>query len=149
VVVNAVSGDEWTAVRGGGAWRAGVRLAGSAVRSLDRALVATGFGYDSARRAYQARVLTEVLPVVRDIRRFGAASLDLCAAAEGRVDAYYERGLGPWDMAAGGLIAQEAGLLVTGLSGTQAGPAMLVAAPPALHAPLHDLLVRLEADAGP
>jgi myo-inositol-1(or 4)-monophosphatase len=149
VVVNAVTGDEWTAVRGGGAWRAGVRLTGSVVTTLDQTLVATGFGYDSARRAHQARVLTTVLPRVRDIRRFGASSLDLCAAAEGRVDAYYERGLAPWDMAAGGLIAAEAGLLVTGLRGAPAGPAMLVAAPPALHGPLHDLLVEMAADAGP
>jgi myo-inositol-1(or 4)-monophosphatase len=79
----------------------------------------------------------------------GAASLDLCAAAEGLVDAFFEQGLAVWDQAAGGLIAQEAGLLVTGLRGAPPGPAMVLAAPPALHAPLHDLLVALEADGGP
>lgn len=149
VVRNAMTGEEWTAIRGGGAWRERVRLSGSSVASLDRALVATGFGYDAARRAHQAAVLTGVLPQVRDIRRMGAASLDLCAAAEGLVDAYFEKGLAAWDRAAGGLIAQEAGLLVTGLRGAPAGPAMVLAAPPAVHTALHDLLVRLDADGGP
>jgi myo-inositol-1(or 4)-monophosphatase len=149
VVRNAATGEEWTAVRGGGAWHNGVRLGGSGVTSLDQTLVATGFSYDAVRRAHQARVLTGVLPAVRDIRRMGAASLDLCAAAEGLVDAFFEQGLAVWDQAAGGLIAQEAGLLVTGLRGAPPGPAMVLAAPPALHAPLHDLLVALDADGGP
>lgn len=149
VVRNLATGEEWTAVRGGGAWRDGVRLTGSQVTSLDEALVATGFGYDAARRAYQAGVLAGVLPRVRDIRRMGAASLDLCAAAEGRVDAYFEKGLQEWDRAAGGLIAQEAGLLVTGLRDAPPGPAMVLAAPPAVYADLHDLLAGLDADGGP
>ncbi len=148
VVRNAVSGEEWTAVRGDGAWREGVRLTGSAVTSLDRALVATGFAYDATRRAHQAAVLTGVLPRVRDIRRYGVASLDLCAAAEGRVDAFFEQGLAAWDLAAGGLIAQEAGLVVSGLRGAPPGPAMVLAAPPSVYAALHDLLVDLDADAG-
>jgi myo-inositol-1(or 4)-monophosphatase len=116
---------------------------------LDRALVATGFGYDAARRAYQAIVLTGVLPRVRDIRRLGAAALDLCAAADGRVDAFFEKGLNAWDHAAGGLIATEAGLLVTGLRGVPPGPMMVVAGPPRLHQQLHDLLAELAADGGP
>jgi myo-inositol-1(or 4)-monophosphatase len=149
VVRNAATGEEWSAVLGGGAWRGGVRLGGSGVTTLDQALVATGFGYDATRRAHQAAVLTGVLPAVRDIRRMGAASLDLCAAAEGHVDAYFEKGLAIWDRAAGGLIAQEAGLLVTGLRGAPPGPEMVVAAPPAVHGALHDLLVRLDADRGP
>ncbi|WP_249713850.1 inositol monophosphatase family protein [Rhizomonospora bruguierae] len=149
VVHQVVTGDEWTAVLGGGAWRGGRRLTGSRERSLGQALVATGFGYDPARRAHQAAVLGGVLPRVRDIRRFGAASLDLCRAAEGLVDAYYERGLNPWDLAAGGLVAAEAGLRVAGLAGVPAGQDMVVAAPPALFDPLHDLLVELDAAAGP
>jgi myo-inositol-1(or 4)-monophosphatase len=149
VVRNAATGEEWSAVRGGGAWRDGTRLTGSGVAKLGQALVATGFGYDAARRAHQARVLVDVLPRVRDIRRFGAAALDLCAAAEGRVDAYFEKGLGPWDNAAGGLIAEEAGLTVSGLAGRPPGPDMVLAAPPAIYAELHDLLVRLDADGGP
>jgi myo-inositol-1(or 4)-monophosphatase len=90
-----------------------------------------------------------VLPRVRDIRRLGAAALDLCAAAEGRVDAFFEKGLNTWDHAAGGLIATEAGLLVTGLRGQPPGPTMVVAAPPAVHHQLHDLLVEQNADGGP
>ncbi len=149
VVRNAATGREWTATRGGGAYAGDRRLTGSTQTSLAQSLVATGFGYDPARRAHQAKVLAGLLSQIRDIRRFGAASLDLCMAAEGRCDAYYERGLGPWDHAAGGLIAAEAGLLVTGLRGTPAGPDLLLAAPPALHGQLHDRLVALDADAGP
>jgi myo-inositol-1(or 4)-monophosphatase len=149
VVRNAATGDEWTATRGGGAWRSGQRLTGSEETVLGQALIATGFAYDRARRAHQAQVVAALLPVVRDIRRFGAASLDLCAAAEGRVDAYYEKGLGHWDHAAGGLIAAEAGLIVSGLRGAPAGPELVLAAPPALYRPLHDQLVALAADGGP
>jgi myo-inositol-1(or 4)-monophosphatase len=149
VVRNAATGEEWTAVRGGGAWRDGRRLHGSRTAVLEQALVATGFGYDPARRAHQASVLADLLPRVRDIRRFGAASVDLCHAAEGRVDAYYEKGLQAWDHAAGGLIAVEAGLLVTGLRGAPPGPPMVLAAPPDLHRALHDRLVAGDADGGP
>lgn len=149
VVRNAATGQEWTAAAGQGAWRDGRRLLGSRQDRLGQALVATGFGYDPARRAYQARVVARLIAEVRDIRRIGAASLDLCLAAEGVVDAYYERGLHPWDHAAGGLIAAEAGLTVAGLAGASAGPEMLVAAPPALFRPLHDQLVALDAASGP
>jgi myo-inositol-1(or 4)-monophosphatase len=149
VVHNAVTGDEWTAIRGGGAYRAGRRLHGSAETELSQALVATGFGYDPARRTHQAAVLHRLISHVRDIRRFGAASLDLCMAAEGLVDAYYERGLNLWDHAAGGLIATEAGLRVGGLNGAGPGPELLIAAPPALFGPLHDHLARFGATDGP
>src|SRR5947207_5606731 len=87
VVRNAATGREWTAVRGGGAYRSGRAIAGSTVTELGQALVATGFGYAADRRAHQAQVVARLLPMVRDIRRFGAASLDLCFAAEGRFDA--------------------------------------------------------------
>jgi myo-inositol-1(or 4)-monophosphatase len=149
VVHNAATGEEWTAVRGAGAYRDGRRLSGSAATDLSQALVATGFGYDSARREHQAAVLARLLPRVRDIRRIGAASIDLCLAAEGLVDAYYEKGLNAWDQAAGGLVAAEAGLLVTGLAGARPGPALVLAAPPGLHEALHDLLVELDAAGGP
>ena len=72
-------------------------------------LVGTGFGYAAERRARQAEVLAEVLPRVRDIRRLGAAAIDLCLVAEGALDLYYERGINAWDVAAGGLVAAEAG----------------------------------------
>jgi myo-inositol-1(or 4)-monophosphatase len=149
VVRNAATGDEWTATRGGGAWRDGGRLSGSARDSLDQALVATGFGYDPARRAHQGTVLAGLITRVRDIRRFGAAALDLCMVAEGMVDAYFEKGLNPWDHAAGGLVATEAGLRVSGLDGNPAGGEMLIAAPPALFGALHDALSGLDAAGGP
>ncbi|MEV0460166.1 inositol monophosphatase family protein [Catellatospora methionotrophica] len=149
VVRNAATGDTWTAARGHGAWRDGRRLTGSTATELALSLVGTGFGYARERRAHQAAVVAQVLPVVRDIRRMGAAALDLCAAAEGMLDAYYEKGLAEWDLAAGGLIAREAGLLVTGLSGRPAGTDMVLAAPAALHAPLDALLSGLLADGGP
>lgn len=154
VVVNVATGEEWTAVAGGGAWRAGGgrardQLHGPSAGELNRALVATGFGYDARRRRHQAAVVAELLPRVRDIRRFGAAALDLCAVAEGRFDAYYEKGLAAWDQAAGVLIATEAGVRVTGLRGMEPGPAMVLAAPAPLHSLLHDLLVAFDADGGP
>jgi myo-inositol-1(or 4)-monophosphatase len=133
-------GTTYSATRGGGAFRDGVALTGSEVTTLGGALVATGFGYTVARRTAQAAVLTRVVPQVRDIRRMGAASLDLCAAAEGIVDAYYERGLKPWDHAAGGLVAAEAGLRVGDLRGGPASEDLTLAAPPSLFGPLVDLL---------
>jgi len=143
VVHNPASGEEWTAVRGGGAWRDGTRLTGPRASSLDEALLGTGFGYDARQRAEQATVVAALLPEVRDIRRFGSAALDLCFVAEGRLDVYYESGLNPWDRAAGELIAAEAGLLVTGLHGEPAGSDMTIAASPVLHGPLHDRLATL------
>lgn len=98
--------------------------------TLATALVATGFSYSSARRAEQAAVVAELLPQVRDIRRMGSAALDLVALAQGRVDAYYERGLNPWDYAAGCLIAREAGasVMMPGLASTSADNALVAAA---------------------
>ena len=145
-VVNPVTGETWTAVRGQGAWLDGEPIRVNAAPELAMALVATGFGYAAERRARQAEVLRSVLPVVRDVRRAGAASLDLCALACGRVDGYYEQGLKPWDLAAGGLVAEEAGATVGGLRGRPAGEAMVVAAPPGLFEALESLLSGLDAD---
>jgi len=113
---------------------------------MESALVATGFGYTRERRTAQARVVEAVIPRVRDIRRAGAASLDLCFLAAGRVDAYYERGPQAWDLAAGGLVAQEAGARMEGLHGRPAGHDLVLAAGPHLFVPLHDLLGGLDAD---
>jgi myo-inositol-1(or 4)-monophosphatase len=137
-------GETYTAVRGGGAvlhTTAGRRdLRCTTGVPLERALVATGFGYFSQRRAHQAEVLRGVLPRVRDIRRGGSACVDLCAVAGGRVDAFYERGNQEWDIAAGGLIVCEAGGRVEGLAGAPAGPELTIAAAPDLFPSLHDLL---------
>jgi myo-inositol-1(or 4)-monophosphatase len=117
-VVHDVVRDEcFSAVAGAGATRDGVPISPSGETELGLALVATGFSYDPARRAKQAAVLAQVIPHLRDIRRFGAAAVDLCSVACGRVDGYYERGLAPWDLAAGSLIAREAGAVVSGFDG--------------------------------
>ena len=133
----------YRAARGGGAYEDGRRLRLGEPPQLAGARVATGFGYDAARRAVQADVLRGLLPRVRDVRRMGAASVDLCSVAAGRVDAYYEWGLSPWDMAAGWLVATEAGAVVTDLSGRDPSAEMVIAAPPALHRDLSALLGEL------
>jgi myo-inositol-1(or 4)-monophosphatase len=153
VVRNPATGEQWTALRGGGAYKGaygtGERLRGSTERVLGQALIATGFGYYPARRAHQARVLAGLAEHIRDIRRFGAAALDLCLAAEGIVDGYYEAGLNAWDMAAGALVATESGLAVTGIDGGPPSAGLLVAAPTAIHRPLVSVLADLDAAGGP
>jgi myo-inositol-1(or 4)-monophosphatase len=129
-VRDPVHGETFSAVRGGGAFvngRALSGLAAGAPPTLATALVGTGFSYSSARRAEQAVMLSRVLPAVRDIRRAGAAAVDLCWVGAGRLDAFYEHGLQPWDWAAGGLIASEAGARAEVLDGD-----LHVAAPPHL-----------------
>ena len=149
VVFDAAKDELWTAVRAGGAFLDGRPLRCSAVEQLSQALVATGFGYDVRRRSVQAQHLTRVLPLVRDLRRLGASSLDLCGVAAGRLDAYYEQGLHPWDMSAGLLIAAEAGARTGDLRGGPPGARMVVAAAPAVFDPLVEVLVGLDADADP
>jgi myo-inositol-1(or 4)-monophosphatase len=142
--------ETFVAVRGQGA----VRVSGSAVQPLEpnrpddlgQALVATGFGYSSARRSAQARTLSQVLPTVRDIRRAGAAAVDLCWAAAGRVDCYYERGLNPWDYAAGVLVATEAGLVAGGPAGGPPSSELTWLAPANLAGPWSELLAAAGAD---
>ena len=89
-----------------------IALACNPIDRVELALVATGFSYDARRRAEQGAIVAELLPQVRDLRRVGAAALDLCMVASGAVDAHFEHGLSPWDWAAGGLIAAEAGAVV-------------------------------------
>lgn len=115
---------------------------------LATSLVATGFGYGAPQRQAQAEVLVTLLPLVRDIRRFGSAALDLCAVAEGAVDAYYERGLNHWDLAAGVLIAAEAGAKVGDLRGGVPSPTFTMAAAPAIFEPLRSILTDAGADTG-
>ncbi len=113
-----------------------------APEDLARAMVATGFGYARERRIAQARALASVLPVVRDIRRAGAAAVDLCWTAAGRVDCYYERGLQPWDMAAGLLVATESGLTAGGPPGADPSGDLVWLAPAHLAAEFSELLAR-------
>jgi myo-inositol-1(or 4)-monophosphatase len=129
VVYDPQRDELFAGVRGEGATVNGAPLRCAAVTDLGAALVATGFSYVAAVRAEQAAVLTHVLPVVRDIRRSGSAALDLCAVAAGRVDAYFEYGPAPWDVAAGGVIATEAGAVVRALPRPGGGTLTLAAAP--------------------
>lgn len=146
VVHAPTSGETWTARRGSGAWLDDRPITTTSQTRLDRALVATGFGYRAERRARQAEIAQAVLPAIRDIRRAGAASVDLCDVACGRLDAFYEQGLQPWDLAAGRLIVTEAGGIVSGLAGREPDEAMVVAAGRGLHPALADLLTSMDAD---
>ena len=104
-----------------------------------RALLGTGFGYDPDRRRLQGALIARMLPEVRDVRRIGSAALDLCYVASGAMDAYYEEGTNPWDVAAGGLIVTEAGGVFTEC--TPLGvPSGKLAAAPGLHEELFQLL---------
>jgi myo-inositol-1(or 4)-monophosphatase len=145
-VHNIPDGTTWTAGAGAGARQDGRRLPRLADRGLTDALIGTGFGYRADRRAAQGRVAAALLPRVRDLRRMGAASVDLCLVASGALDGHYERGLNPWDMAAGALLVVEAGGVVTGLRGRAAGEAMTVCGPPTLVAELVAALEELDAD---
>jgi len=140
VVHNPENGELFCAVRGGGAWLNGRRLHCSDEAALGQALISTGFGYDADRRREQAGVASALLPQVRDLRRMGSAALDLCQVAAGRLDGHYEQGLWPWDYAAGGLIAAEAGARVEGLRGAPAGRDSLVAAGPRIFPELLSVL---------
>jgi myo-inositol-1(or 4)-monophosphatase len=102
-------GELFAAGRGRGATVNGEPISCSPTTDVSLALVATGFGYRPTERIRQAEVVTHLIGSVRDIRRIGSAAIDLCYTACGRVDAYYEAGLNPWDVAAGELIAREAG----------------------------------------
>ncbi|MGH9074009.1 MAG: inositol monophosphatase family protein, partial [Acidimicrobiales bacterium] len=148
VVHDPSRGDTFSAVAGGGARRNGSVLRLGPAPTLDRALIGTGFGYDSARRLAQARLLPTVLPAVRDIRRVGSAALDLCWVAAGILDGFYEAGLKPWDHAAGSLVAAEAGAFVGTVGGGEALPELVVAAAPGLEGQLVRLLEAAVARAG-
>jgi myo-inositol-1(or 4)-monophosphatase len=112
IVLDPIREECFAATRSGDATLNGSAISGSSGDDLATAMVATGFGYDAAVRARQASVVARVLPRVRDIRRVGAAALDLAWCACGRFDAYYERGVHQWDVAAGALIASRAGMAV-------------------------------------
>ncbi|UGQ13863.1 inositol monophosphatase [Yinghuangia sp. ASG 101] len=145
VVEVPVLRETFHAVRGGGAFRGGVPVRGNAAVPMREAMVATGFGYTVERRRRQAEVVRRILPEVRDIRRYGSAAIDLCAVACGRVDAYYERGLNAWDVAAGALIAREAGARVEEVRAQADGSRLTLAAAPELYEELAGVLVGLEA----
>ncbi|WP_415949214.1 inositol monophosphatase family protein [Streptomyces sp. KLOTTS4A1] len=150
VVAAPMRGETYHAVRGGGAWATGAwegerRLACRPAPPLDQSLVSTGFNYVAEVRAHQAGIAHRLIPLLRDIRRSGSAAVDLCDVAAGRLDGYYERGLHPWDLAAGDLIAREAGALTGGRPGERPSWDLTVAASPGVFEPLQAHLEELGA----
>jgi myo-inositol-1(or 4)-monophosphatase len=137
VVFDATRDELFAAERGHGTSVNGAPVRVRDAAPIGQALVATGFGYDAERRARQARVVADLLPRVRDVRRAGAAALDLAWLAAGRLDGYFERGLKRWDWAAGRLLVTEAGGRVRDL---EDGPHGLVAASPGLIDELYELV---------
>lgn len=135
-VYNPALDELYSASFGNGAYLNGRPLRVNPILTLEHALVATGFSYSSETRARQGAIAHALLPLVRDIRRCGAAALDMCHVASGRVDAYYEHSVKPWDVTAGTIIASEAGARVTALDGGV--PKNNVIAAPQ---PLYDLLL--------
>ncbi len=136
-VFNPSSGELFHAAAGEGAWLDGRRLAVSAEVGPAGALLATGFGYDPATHAGDLALVGDVMPLARDLRRGGSAALDLSYVAAGRLDGYFERGLQPWDFAAGALLVTEAGGRFARAAADGSGRApLVVAAAPAVFDPL-------------
>jgi myo-inositol-1(or 4)-monophosphatase len=138
VVLNAATGQEYTALRGGGAFRDGVALRVRPPVALEKSVIGTGFNYEPEVRARQAAAVAKLVVAVADIRRFGSCALDLCAVAAGLSDGYVEEGCQPWDYSAGRLIAEEAGAVVETLPGAS-GRTVVVAAPAASYRDFRDL----------
>jgi myo-inositol-1(or 4)-monophosphatase len=140
-VVNAPSIDGfWSGIRGGGATYNGVKIKCNDPVELSKALLGTGFAYDLNLRVSQGETMAKLLPRIRDLRRNGAAAVDLCYVAMGALDGYFESSLNEWDHAAGGLIAIEAGAVVSGRGGGAPNSDLVVCAGPALHAQLLPLI---------
>ncbi|MCG6497491.1 inositol monophosphatase family protein [Kitasatospora sp. A2-31] len=145
VVYAPARGELFQAVVGRGALLDGRPVGARPAPPWGRALIGTGFSYVREVRVRQAAVLLALMPEVRDVRRGGAAAVDLCDVAAGRLDGYYERGLAPWDRAAGCLIAAEAGALVGGRPGHGPDGDLTVAAAPGVYEPLQERLAELRA----
>ena len=130
----------WSAGRGGDATYNGEKIKCNDPVTLDKALLSTGFAYDLDLRSTQGNVISNLLPRIRDLRRNGAAAVDLCYVAMGSLDGYFEASLSEWDHAAGGLIATQAGAVISGRAGGPANKELVVCAGPALHAQLLPLI---------
>lgn len=137
-VLNPASGELFHASLGGGTWFGDVRVEVSEVTAAG-ALLGTGFGYDASTHASDLARVARVMPIARDVRRAGAAALDLAYVAAGRLDGYFERGLQPWDHAAGALLVTEAGGRVSVEDVDGIGRRLVVAAGPALFQRLLDV----------
>lgn len=130
----------WSAIRSEGATYNGNEIKCNDPVALEKALIATGFAYDLNLRNSQGKIMSNLLPKIRDLRRNGAAAVDLCYVAMGAIDGYFEASLKEWDFAAAGLIATEAGAVVSGRAGGEPNGELVVCAGPALHAALLPLL---------
>jgi myo-inositol-1(or 4)-monophosphatase len=121
VVYDPLRQELFTATRGQGAQLDGRKIRVSGIRDLERALVGTGFPYRESNKelAPYLNMLVSAIGETAGIRRAGSAALDLCYVAAGRLDAYWETGLAPWDLAAGTLIVREAGGIISGLDGSE------------------------------
>ncbi len=139
-----VSGEMFSAARGGGATLNDAPIHCTHADDLTTALIGTGFNYSPAVRVPQAERVARLLPLVRDLRRYGSAALDLCMVACGRLDAYFEEHLNSWDLAAGVLIASEAGAITSDFATGKPGPAATVAAAPGVHAALLDAIASID-----
>ncbi len=146
VVVDPMRRETFRATLGGGATCNGESLRPVGPDDLARSLIGTGFSYLAERRRTQAQVVSRLIGEVRDIRRLGAAALDLCLVAAGRLDGYYESGLRPWDLAAGGLVATEAGCRVGSLHDDVPDPRLVIAAHPRIFGDLRAALGRIDRD---
>ena len=142
-VYSPTGGELFTAAVGEGSWLGERRLQVPAAAPLSLALLGTGFSYRAAERERQADVVRGLIGRVRDIRRIGSAALDLCSVAAGRLDLYYERGLNPWDHAAGALVAREAGARVGGFGSDLEGVDLLMAGAPDLYRACEPVLAKL------
>lgn len=131
--------EMFTAERGGGAFRNGAPITPRGVTEVSDALVATGFSYDPASRARHGQTVSRMVGSIRDLRRLGAASVDICFVACGRLDAYFEGGLNSWDIMAAQLVATEAGCTVSDFTGGPVTPAEVIASAPAIHRAIVDL----------
>ena len=138
VVYDPMRDECWSAGPDGPPRLNGEPVAASGCTEMARALVATGFGYDAEVRRVQGEIAARLLPSVRDIRRFGSAALDLAWTAGGRYDAYYERGVKRWDVAAGALLCARAGLEVRSLDPAPPSAGGILVAPGAFADELHE-----------
>lgn len=139
-----VTDELYSAARDAGATLNGAAIHCSPATDLGHSLLGTGFSYSADRRARQAARLAQLIGDVRDVRRFGSAALDLCFVASGRLDAYFEEFLNSWDLAAGILIAGEAGATTSNLAGGVAGTDSTVAAAPGIHQALLEAIASID-----
>ena len=141
VVYSPATQSLWKASRGNGAFLNGLSISCNEPVNLNRALVGSGFAYDIEKRKIQASLIERLLPQIRDLRRLGACAVDICHVASGSLDAYFEAGVNEWDYAAAGLIATEAGAVISVDKGIWNGEKnMVIVAGPTLHPALSSFI---------